>query len=84
VEKNSEVIFAMSMKNDPEYGVYERLAVLETENISLKTEINAIKFEIKAERKSSVPYPLIWILIAATALGSGPDVLGILAKVLVK
>jgi hypothetical protein len=68
------------MVTDPEYGVYERLAVLETEISILKRALNGGL----PPSKHPLSEPLYWVLIAATAFGNGPEVMKFLATVFVK
>ena len=68
---------------EDEYGVYERLAVLETEVSAIKHNISA--GHEKPEKSDGLLgslNPITWILIAATALGNGPEVLQLIIKVL--
>lgn len=67
------------MSPNDEYGVYERLAVLETKMAEL---------ERRPQQQSGIfgiPNPVIvWVVLTATALGSGPNVLDLLTKVILK
>lgn len=81
----------MVIGSDPEYGVYERLAVAETEITALKAEVVALKSTVAAARSSSPsPSPLskgsvvLWALIAAAALGNGSSVMEVLRQVIAK
>lgn len=69
----------MVIGSDPEYGVYERLAVLETE----VAEIKAAKGLDKPTGLSK-DNVILWFLITAAALGNGSSVIEVLKQVIAK
>jgi len=71
-----------------EYGVYERLARLETQHDAMDARLKIAEKPADKPAASSglsglsLPNPIVWIMIIATALGQGPQVLELVAKVL--
>lgn len=67
------------MSPNDEYGVYERIAVLETKLAELERRpAPSVGF-------LGIPSPIVvWAVLAATAMGSGPEVLDLLTKVILK
>ena len=74
------------MSPNDEYGVYERLAVLETKLSEMERQNKNSDFDRRAPAGIlGIPNQyIVWAILTATALGSGPNVLDLLTRIVLK